>query len=100
MSYASMGANTMFNLLKRGDVLMVTEGLNVFKVPLPALLVGKTIAELSIRQVTGCNIIAINIEGAMHINPDPMAPLPANAEMILIGTAEAEQYFLHQYRIT
>ena len=99
MSYASMGANTMFNLLKRGDVLMVTEGLNVFKVPLPAVLAGRTVAQLAIRQVTGCNVIAINVDGHMHINPDPTTPLPAQAEMILIGTAEAEQHFLHQYRI-
>jgi hypothetical protein len=35
----------------------------------------------------------------MHINPDPSTPLPAQAEMILIGTAEAEQHFLHQYRV-
>jgi Trk K+ transport system NAD-binding subunit len=99
MSYASMGANTMFNLLKRGDVLMVTEGLNVFTVPLPAALAGKTMAQLAIRQVTGCNVIAINVDGRMHINPDPSTPLPAQAEMILIGTAEAEQHFLHQYRV-
>jgi Trk K+ transport system NAD-binding subunit len=98
MSYASMGANTVFNVLKRGDVLMVTEGLNVFKVPLPAALAGKTIAQLAIRQVTGCNVIAINVEGSMHINPDPTAPLPASAEIILIGTVEAEQQFLHHYR--
>jgi hypothetical protein len=35
----------------------------------------------------------------MHINPDPRLALPAHAEIILIGTAEAEQHFLHQYRI-
>jgi Trk K+ transport system NAD-binding subunit len=99
MSYASMGANTMFNLLKRGDVLMVTEGLNVFKVPLPAALAGKTIASLAIRQASGCNVIALNVDGRMYINPDPTAALPAHAEMILIGTAEAEQQFLQQYRI-
>jgi Trk K+ transport system NAD-binding subunit len=99
MSYASMGANTIFNLLKRGDVLMVTEGLNVFKILLPAALADKTMAQLAIRQVAGCNVIAINVDGHMHINPDPTTPLPAQAEMILIGTAEAEQHFLHQYRI-
>ncbi len=30
LSYASMGANAIFNVLKRGEVLMVAEGLNVF----------------------------------------------------------------------
>jgi voltage-gated potassium channel len=100
MSYASMGATTIFNLLKRGDVLMVTEGLNVFQVPLPAALVGKSIAELALRQVTGCTVIALHVDGAMRINPEPRVALPAHAELILIGTAEAEQRFLHQYRST
>jgi Trk K+ transport system NAD-binding subunit len=99
MSYASMGANAMFNLLKRGDVLMVTEGLNVFTVSLPAALAGKTIAELALRQATGCTVIAIHVDGSMHINPEPTSPLPAHADLILIGTAEAEQQFLRQYPI-
>ena len=37
-SYASMGANAIFNLLQRSDVLMVAEGLSVFKVKMPASL--------------------------------------------------------------
>lgn len=97
MSYASMGATTIFNLLKRGDVLMVTEGLNVFKVPLPPALANKTVAETAIRQTTGCTVIAMDVDNTMHINPEPSQPLPANAEIILIGTTEAEQRFLQQY---
>ncbi|MGQ4808892.1 Glutathione-regulated potassium-efflux system protein KefC [Candidatus Entotheonellaceae bacterium PAL068K] len=97
MSYASMGANTIFNLLERSDVLMVTEGLNVFKVPIPSALVGKMSAQTSICQDTGCNLIALNVDDTMHINPDPSQPLPAAAEVILIGTAEAETRFLQLY---
>jgi Trk K+ transport system NAD-binding subunit len=97
MSYASMGANAIWNLLQRSDVLMVTEGLNVFKVPLPPVLIGKTIVEAAVRQVTGCHVIAIQTDGVMHINPDPHTPLPEQGEIILIGTAEAERKFLHQY---
>ncbi len=98
MSYGSMGANTIWNLLRRSDVLMVTEGLNVFKVPLPRRLVGKTIADTAIHQVTGCHVIAMQTGETMQINPDLTVPLPAQAEMILIGTAEAEQQFLQRLR--
>ena len=35
MSYASMGANAIFNLLRRADVLMLAEGLTVFRVKVP-----------------------------------------------------------------
>jgi voltage-gated potassium channel len=97
MSYASMGANTMVNLLRRGSILMVTEGLDVFKVPVPRALAGKTLTNLDLRRLIGCNVIALTAEGTMQINPDPSTPLPAHADLILIGTTEAEKRFLQRY---
>jgi K+/H+ antiporter YhaU regulatory subunit KhtT len=95
-----MGANAMFNLLQRGDVLMVAEGLNVFKVKMPAALAGKSIADSDVRQDTGCTVVALNVGGQMVINPDPMEPLPVQADLVLIGTSEAEQKFIERYSTT
>jgi K+/H+ antiporter YhaU regulatory subunit KhtT len=97
MSYASMGANAVFNLLERGGTLMVAEGLDVFKVRMPASLAGKTIAESGIRRTTGCTVIALDSDGTAQVNPDPTRPLPAEAEMILIGSAEGESRFLGKF---
>jgi voltage-gated potassium channel len=97
MSYASMGANTIFNLLKRSDVMMVAEGLDLFKVKVPAFLAGKSIAESSIRKETGCTLIAIRNGEALKINPEPNMVIPAEAEIILIGTVEAENKFFNLY---
>jgi len=97
MSYASMGANALFNLLERGGTLMVAEGLDVFKVRMPASLAGKTIAESGIRRTTGCTVIALDSDGTTQVNPDPTRPLPAEAEMILIGSAESESRFLGKF---
>ncbi len=97
MSYASMGANTLFNLLARSDILMVAEGLDVLRIAIPAALQGKTLAESSIRERTGCSVIAINRQGSMEINPDPDVPLPIDAELVLIGTVEDETRFLRRF---
>ncbi|QHL86258.1 potassium channel protein [Nibribacter ruber] len=97
MSYAAMGSNTIFNLLKRSDILMVAEGLDLLKVTAPEQLAGRSIAESSIRQQTGCTIIAVRHEGKLHINPDPSLVVPAEAEIILIGTVEAENKFFSLY---
>lgn len=97
MSYASMGANTMVNLLRRGNILMLTEGLDVFTVPVPRSLVRRTLADIALPHRLGCNVIAIAVQDTMHINPDPTLPLPANADMIVIGTTEAEKRFLQYY---
>ncbi len=97
MSYASMGANAIFNLLKRSDILMVAEGLDVFKVAVPSSLAGKPIEGADIPQSTGCSIVAITTDDRTEINPNPELPLPAGGEMILIGDVEAEDRFLQRY---
>ncbi len=94
MSYASLGANTIWNFLKQSDILMVTEGLNVFKVPLPSNLAGKTIEEAMSRKGAGCHVVAVQAEGDMQINPELSMTLPAQAAVIVIGTSEAEQQLL------
>jgi len=65
MSYASLAANTLLNLLKPGEMLMLAEGLNVFHVDVHPSLLGKTLAESGIRLQTGCSVIAINHGGRM-----------------------------------
>jgi Trk K+ transport system NAD-binding subunit len=71
MSYASMAANTILNLLKPDELLMLTEGLNIFRVVVPSSYVDKSLAESEIRTQTGCNVIAIHDQGETAINPGP-----------------------------
>ncbi len=97
LSYASMGANAIFNLLKRSDVLMVAEGLDVFRMPLPDALVGRTLAESDIRQTTGCNVIGLGRNNILSINPDPTTILSEGMEIVVIGTVEAENQFLQKF---
>ncbi|QMU27104.1 potassium channel family protein [Adhaeribacter radiodurans] len=99
MSYSSMGANTIFNLLNRSDILMVAEGLNLLQVKVPEPLEGKTLAESAIRQQTGCTLIAIRQGEELQINPEPNRVLPTGAEIILIGTVEAENKFFNLYGV-
>ena len=97
MSYASMGSNALFNLLQRSDLLMIAEGLDVFKVPVPAELAGKTLAEINLRQRTNCSVIGIDFEDKTMTNPDPDSVLPAQGEIVLIGTPDGEAEFLRLF---
>ncbi len=93
LSYASMGANKILNILKPDEILMLAEGLNVFKANVSASLTGKSLAENQIRKKTGCNVIAIRSGDSFDVNPDPTVKLKGSEELILIGTAEAEKKF-------
>jgi voltage-gated potassium channel len=74
VSYASLGANSIVNLLKRGNILLVTEGVDVFKV--------------------------VSEGNSTVINPGPETILPAKTNIVLIGTAEAEDRFFKKYKST
>ncbi|MBT3341369.1 MAG: potassium channel protein [Gemmatimonadetes bacterium] len=97
MSYASMGASAMANMLKHSTTLMIAEGLELFRVPVPEALTRQSIAESSLRALTGCTVVASCSSGSISINPDPFVPLPAEGDIILIGTAEGERKFLQLY---
>ena len=97
LSYASMGANTILNFMHRSTVLMAAEGLDIFKVRVPPSLVGRTLAEIDLPAHTGCTVIALYEGGEMRTNPPADAPLPAGADLVLIGRDEAEDRFLARH---
>ena len=97
MSYASMGANSIVNILKPDEISMFTEGLNIFSCPMPRSVVGKNLIDSNIRQTTGCSVIALKSMKGLMVGPDPFIPLRIEDEIILIGSTESEQKFLELY---
>jgi Trk K+ transport system NAD-binding subunit len=97
MSYASMGANAIFNLLRREDVLLLAEGLSALEVSIPPSLEGRTLAEVAIRETTGCNVVAIETPEGLIVNPPSDTRLTLGARMVVLGDADAEEVFLQRY---
>jgi Trk K+ transport system NAD-binding subunit len=97
MSYASMGANAIFNLLRREDVLLLAEGLSALEMNTPPSLVGQTLGETAIRETTGCNVVAIDTNGELIVNPPPNTRLTLGSRIIVIGSADAEERFLQRF---
>ncbi|MFH1216383.1 MAG: NAD-binding protein [Pseudomonadota bacterium] len=97
MSFASMASNSIINLLNPEQVLMIVEGLSIFRASAQHSLAGKSLAESRVREMTGCSVVAVSRDGKLILNPDPFIPLEANDELVLIGTAEAEKLFMGKY---
>ena len=97
MSYAATGATAISNLLRRIDILLVAEGLHVFRVDTPPTLVGRCLAESGIRPDTGCTVVAVGAGDHFDPNPDALEPLPAESELVLVGDAEAETRFIERF---
>ena len=97
LSYASMGATMIFNVLRRTDILVIAEGLHVAETEVPKALAGKTLAEATIPRDTQCYVVALRTNGQLNMNPGPDARLEAGAELLLICTTEGEQQFVKRY---
>ncbi len=98
LSYASMGANTIFNVLRGSDHLLLAEGVNVFPAPIPPAMAGRRLADVEVREQTGCSVIAVEDGGRRVVNPPPNHVLPAAGRIFLIGTMEAEDRFLKLFK--
>lgn len=97
LSHSSLGANAIFNLLKRSNIEILAEGMEVIRMIVPRRLAGRTLAESNLRVETGCILLAIQDERGMLANPDPHEPIPAGCEIILLATVEDEERFLAVY---
>ena len=95
LSYASLGATEIWNELGPDDSLVLAEGLDVFRVPMPDWLAGRSLAESALRSETGCNVLGLVREGSDRVEatPAPTDPLPANASLVMIGDARAQERF-------
>lgn len=97
LSYASTGANALWNMLTAENTLQLAEGLDVFRVPVPTEIAGKPLATAGIREATGCTVVAIASDESFQANPPADRPLPADADLVLIGDSASEHRFLTRF---
>jgi Trk K+ transport system NAD-binding subunit len=100
LSYASTGATAIWNRLGLNDTLVLAEGLDVFQVPVPASVAGRSLASAGVRKLTGCNVVAVVHDGVIETNPDPHAPVPTDGELVVIGDPASETKFMSEYHVT
>jgi Trk K+ transport system NAD-binding subunit len=93
LSYASTGSAVIWNHFRRDETLLVAHGLHVFRAPVPAALVGRSLAESRLHRRTGCNVVAIQVGEDVRANPNAHTPLPANAELVLVATDDDKARF-------
>jgi voltage-gated potassium channel len=97
LSYASMGAIEAWNALRDDSTLLLAEGLVVFRVPMPQRLAGRPLRSTAIPTTTGCTVVGIVRDGECATDVHLDDPLPADAELLLIGDEEAEERFYRRY---
>lgn len=98
LSLASMVSSSIINLLSPGKVLMINEGLNIFRCAVGKSLAGKRLLGSGIRKETHCSVVAIREkDGTLMANPDPNYVFEMGGEIYLIGDSESEKLFYEKY---
>lgn len=97
LSYAGTGSAAIWNHLRGDETVLVAQGLNVFRTPIPKELAGTTLAAAHVLRRTSCNVVAVERNGVLVGNPDPDVPLPSTGELVLVGTDVAEARFSEEF---
>lgn len=93
VSYTVIGASLVSNILQKGQLTILIEGLHIFRYKSPKSLAGKTIAEAKISDLTDCNVIAIDKNIKIINLPSSTTSIGENDTLIMIGNIEQEQKF-------
>ena len=97
LSYSSLVASTIMNLLHPQQMLMLSEGLNVFRVTATLKFEHKPLEQLRIREQTGCSVVAVKKDSELVINPEPDIVVKPGDELVLIGSADSEKKFMEKF---
>lgn len=101
LSLASMVSSSIINLLSPGKVLMINEGLNIFRSAIGKSLAGKPLSGSGIRSETHCSVVALrDKDGVLHANPAPDHVFLPGEEIFLIGDSSAEKSFYDKFGVT
>jgi Trk K+ transport system NAD-binding subunit len=97
LSYASLGVQIVTSIVRDRELMVLGEGVEVFYIPLPRSLAGKTIAETEIGARTGLNVIGIDRGGQVRTDLTAGEVLEADSTLVTIGGPEQRGAFRELY---
>jgi voltage-gated potassium channel len=93
LSYASLGVHSVLAIVQRRDLVVLGEGVDLFHIPLPRALAGRTLVEADLAARTGLNVIAVLSGGDTVSLPGPDTRLAAGTTLIAVGAADDRERF-------
>lgn len=98
LSYSSLGIGHVMAHLRGGKLLLLGERVELFEVPVPGPLIGRTLGTSGIREKFGLNVVALKSGDDLRTNPPADTPLPKHSELIMVGTPDQRERFYERYQ--
>ncbi len=99
LSYASLGAESVFSMLQERELVMLGEGVDLFVIKVPQSLAGMSLGETAIGAEIGLTVVAIQKAGSILTNPPAHAVLEPGSELLMIGSSEQRDAFTSRFGI-
>lgn len=93
LSYASLGVHSVLAIVQQRELVVLGEGVDLFHIPLPRSLGGRTLGEAHIGARTGLNVIALLQDTDTISLPSADTRLVAGCTLIAVGAAEDRERF-------
>ncbi len=97
LSYASLGVQMVTSIVHDRELIVLGEGIDLFYIPLPESLAGKTIAQTEIGARTGLNVIGVQQDGQLHTDLKAGSLLHAGSSLVALGSPEQRRAFGELY---
>ena len=98
LSYSMLGAEAVLSSLLGREPLIIGEDVELFNVPVPPLLEGKTLADSGVGAETGLVVLAVHENGRVNADLAPALQFPADGRLTLLGTPLQLMTFKRLYR--
>ncbi|MFO7693002.1 MAG: NAD-binding protein [Vicinamibacterales bacterium] len=93
LSYTSLGVEAVVSILRGHDLVVLGEGVELFSIPVPARLAGKTLRDSGIGSRTGLSVVALKTAGGLSSQFSAETLLQPGSDLIMLGSVEQRQAF-------
>ncbi len=93
LSYASLGVHSVLALVQARDRVVLGEGADLFQIPIPLTMVGRTLDEVNVPERTGLTVIALQNGNRVKQLPPGDSVLERDGYIFALGTPLDREHF-------
>jgi Trk K+ transport system NAD-binding subunit len=93
LSYTTLGVGAVMSLLRGHPPLLLGEGVELFAVPVPPVLAGRSLVQSGIGSRTGLSVVAVQRGEELTAPLTSETVLPEDAKLLMLGSDEQRTAF-------
>jgi Trk K+ transport system NAD-binding subunit len=99
LSYADLGVDALMSIVQGQELVVLGQGIDLFCLPVPAALAGRTLGDTGIGSRTGMSVVAIQQEGQLTTRLSADLVLRAGDSLVMLGSLDQHEAFRSAYDV-